>query len=214
MSDTTVAYFSPDKTCKLCVDASNYAVGSILLQWSIERLNVFLYGKHFHVFVDHQPLKFIFGPRNKGSPRVERWHLKLQGYNFDVTYKKEAETYQITYHVSIIQQYRLLSAIKLMNTSISSLSMTLEEIMKETDKDQELSDLKNRCKKYKRFVHEFAEHDGVILRCNRIVIPETIQKRTLDIVKAKQMLRSKVYLYNKDKEVKTLIKTCIACQAV
>ena len=99
--------------------------------------------------------------------------------------------------------------------------MTLEEIMKEIDKDQELSDLKNalrtndwnRCKKYKRFAHEFAEHGGVILRCNRIVIPTILQKRTLDIahdshlgiVKKKQMLRSKVYRYNMDKEVETLI---------
>ena len=32
----------------------------LTLVWADDKLHIYLYGKHFHAFVDHQPLKHIF----------------------------------------------------------------------------------------------------------------------------------------------------------
>ena len=64
--------------------------------------------------------------------------------------------------------------------------------------------------------------DDLILRDTRIVIPQRLQARTLAIaheghqglVKTKQLLREKVWFAFIDKKCETMLKDCLACQAV
>ena len=51
----------------------------------------FIYGKHFHAFVDHETLKHIFKPRSKLNTKLFRLQFHLQNYNFTVHYQKSAE---------------------------------------------------------------------------------------------------------------------------
>ena len=62
----------------------------LALVWTVDELHIYLYGKHFHAFVDHQPLKHIFKPLNKLNAKLYRWQLHLQ-HNFTVHYQKSAE---------------------------------------------------------------------------------------------------------------------------
>ena len=90
-----LGFYDPDKTLELHSDASNYAVGAVLIQSdenkgkqqiafisralhnreiryivtekealalvrAVDKLHIYLYGKHFHEFVDHQSLKHFF----------------------------------------------------------------------------------------------------------------------------------------------------------
>jgi len=51
--------------------------------WAIERLHIYLYGRHFTVFTDCRPVKLFFdNAKLKPPARIERWNLRLQGYNF------------------------------------------------------------------------------------------------------------------------------------
>ena len=103
-----LAFYDPDKTLESHNDASNYAVGAVLIQydenkgkqpiaflsralndreirysvtkkealalvWAVDKLHIYLYGKYFHAFVDHQPLKHIFKPRSKLNAKLFRW---------------------------------------------------------------------------------------------------------------------------------------------
>ena len=43
-----------------------------------------MYGRKFELETDHKPLKFIFGRLSKLSARIERWVLRLQGYDYRV----------------------------------------------------------------------------------------------------------------------------------
>ena len=121
-----LAFYERDKTLELHTDASNYAVGVVLMQydenkekqptafisralndreilysvtkegalalvWAADKLHIYLYGKHFHAFVDHQPLKHIFKPRSKLNAKLFRWQLHLQNYNLTVHYQKGAK---------------------------------------------------------------------------------------------------------------------------
>ena len=64
---------------------------ALALVWCVEKLHLYLYGKKFNVTVDHQPLKFIFSPKAKLNPRIARWQIRLQAYNFTVLYKQGSE---------------------------------------------------------------------------------------------------------------------------
>jgi hypothetical protein len=63
--------------------------------------------------------------------------------------------------------------------------------------------------------------NDIILRGNRIVLPERLWERTLalayeghqGIVKTKMLLRQKVWWPGIDAQVERLIKVCIPCQA-
>ena len=64
---------------------------ALALVWSIEKLQIYLYGKHFTAVVDHQALKYIFNPRSKLNAKIFRWQLELQKYDFTVKYQKGNE---------------------------------------------------------------------------------------------------------------------------
>ena len=270
---TTVAYFNPEKECKLWIDASNYAIGAILLQennngqehpisyisrslteteqkycitekealalvWAVEKFHIYLYGDKFTIFVDHQPLKQIFGPKNRGSPRIERWQLKMQCYRYQIVYKKGSSNisdFMSRLHtqseITANKSKYITNYIHFVAEHAIPHSMTLEQVKIETSRDKETLSLltairtgkfTNNTKKYEKYKHEFSEYDGIALRCNRIVLPLNLQKRALDIVheshsgiaKTKSFLRSNVYWYGMDRDVENCIKDCLSCQAV
>ena len=55
--------------------------------FACERFNDFLYGQRFTVENDHKPLKDIFKkPALKSPPRIQRFLLRLQKYQFSMNY--------------------------------------------------------------------------------------------------------------------------------
>jgi len=56
---------------------------ALAIHWSVMRLRHFLVGRKFLVYSDHKPLQFIFG-NEKASPKVIRWRMQLQEFNFKV----------------------------------------------------------------------------------------------------------------------------------
>ena len=48
------------------------------------------YGKQYTLQTDHRPLKFL-GASKFESPRIMRWALALQSYNFKVEYIQRKE---------------------------------------------------------------------------------------------------------------------------
>lgn len=68
---------------------------------------------------------------------------------------------------------------------------------------------------------ELSIQDDLVVRGTRLVLPDQLQKRTLDlaheghqgIVKTKQLLREKVWWPGIDRAVETMISHCLPCQA-
>ena len=259
---------------ELVTDASNHAIGGILLQkendqmkpvcyisraltppaelkysitekevlalvWSIEKLHLYLYGKSFNVYVDHQPLKFIFASNSKLNVRISRWQLKLQAYDFKVIYKKGE--LNIADFVSKncwdnaendSDEKEILNFVSFVCNSVVPKSMTLEEIKFESSKDKVLIAVKNALisdrwydnplvKNFEKFRYELCDNDGIILKGNKIMLPYSLQRKALDIVheghlgivKCKNLLRQKVYWSTLDRDVEDYVNKCISCQA-
>ena len=55
---------------------------ALALVWACGRLNIYVYERKFELEFDHKPLECIFGRVSKPSARIERWILRLQGYDY------------------------------------------------------------------------------------------------------------------------------------
>ena len=62
---------------------------ALAIVWAVERLHVYLYGGHFTLITDCKPVELILNnPQSRPPARIERWNLRLQDYDFDVSYTK------------------------------------------------------------------------------------------------------------------------------
>ena len=65
---------------------------ALAIVWAIERLHIYLYGKQFNLFTDCKSVQLIFSNSKSRPPaRIERWNLRLQGYNFQVVHTKGSQ---------------------------------------------------------------------------------------------------------------------------
>ena len=57
---------------------------ALALLWTCERLDLYVFGHEFKLETDHKPLEHIYGGKQKEATRIERWVLRLQGYQYNV----------------------------------------------------------------------------------------------------------------------------------
>ena len=58
---------------------------ALAVYWGILRSRMFLLGRKFKVLSDHKPIQYLFNS-DKVSPKLLRWRLALQEFDFQVTY--------------------------------------------------------------------------------------------------------------------------------
>ena len=58
---------------------------ALAVYWGIRRSRMFLLGRKFKVLSDHKPIQYLFNS-DKVSPKLLRWRLALQEFDFQVTY--------------------------------------------------------------------------------------------------------------------------------
>lgn len=116
-NEPVLAYPDFSKPFVLECDASKYAIGSVLSQdghpisyysrtlnpaeinySTIEKellscvdsckfYRPYLFGNHFTIMTDHQPLQWLFNLKNPNS-RLIRWRLRLDEYDYEIKYKR------------------------------------------------------------------------------------------------------------------------------
>lgn len=109
--------------------------------------------------------------------------------------------------------------------------MTTEEINVESGQDKMLTEVRNALKRGKleklqnsrlRILKELCVKDNIVLRGARIIIPDSLKKRTLSlahkgypgIVAMKHKLRCKVWWERIDKDAERVVKSCRGYQLV
>ena len=208
--------------------------------FGITRFHIYLYGRHFTLRTDHQPLLAILGPK-KGIPsiaalRMQRWATKLSAYSYDILYRASNE------HSNADGLSRLPQPNKSSGHTVDfsdvyqmeqlePLPVTAEDIRQNTLSDPFLQNIysyishgfprkvDDSIKPYLMCAPELSLTDGCIMRGQRVVVPTTLRQQVLKelheghlgIVRMKEIARSHIWWPGIDKDIECLAKSWEPC---
>ena len=210
---------------------------ALAVVWGCERFSLYLVGKRFDLITDHKPLETIYGnARAKPLPRIERWVLRLQPFDFNIKYRKGSENAadalsRLPVHEEVKRKSMADNYCYMVINNATPAAFTTAEIEQASADDPELSalrhsirhGLKYSCpKEYQKVFTELSTMGKIVMRGQRIVIPFAMRTRTLHlaheghqgIVRTKQRLRSKVWWPGMEEETEAIVKQCHVCQLV
>ena len=174
--------------------------------------------------------------------RIERWSLRLQEFDFTISHIKgtvnpadflsrhpfdiKTKTDNITeQYVNFVQNHACPEAISLQEIRDKTKNgITLQKVISKMQNKREEINIEN--KELKILLNLIPEltltPDGIILKQNRIVIPNELQHRVIEfthendlaIAKTMALLRENIYFVNMEAKVKAKISECILCAAV
>ncbi|XP_044731858.1 uncharacterized protein K02A2.6-like [Chrysoperla carnea] len=202
--------------------------------WACKHFFQYIYGRHFTLVVDNNPLKMILEP-NKQLPqltalRLLRYALFLRGFEYSIKHRPASSHQNADYFsrapLPCTDVLRIDEISKVFDLTIHQLStskaITAETIRQEINKDSELLKIKERLQNGKIRDPELSLHKGLVMRGQRVYIPSKLQPEILKelhathvgIVKMKAIARSVCYWPNIDRDIESLVKSCIPCALV
>ena len=198
----------------------------------------FIYDRSVTIVTDHKSLLHIMSPKSTSPPlRIQRWLLRLQGYEYTLEYQPGAknaadilsrsplpttstETEQVTeaFVNHITENAIPMSCTIRQIQDHTTNDVTLQKVVKAISSSRWPKD--PDIKPYFNARHDLSLYKNIILKGQRIVIPQDLQRHILDIahqshqgvIKTKHLLREKVWWPQIGKHVEDLILTCHACQ--
>jgi len=232
-------YYASRKLTDVESRYSQFEREALGVKWACQKFQLYLIGKKFEVRTDHKALLKVLSARaNPPSARIERWILYLQQFSFKVSHisgrenladilsrAPEGEEDVEESAASNIFAYS-------MTEDARPVAITMEKIKLESSRDETITLLKEAIRSgnwqkfqgtiYKAIRDELWTYGDILMRGNRIVMPESLWKNTLRLaheghqgmVRTKARLRTKVWWPQVDKQVEALIHSCHPCQLV
>lgn len=206
---------------------------ALSLVWGVEKFKLYLQGVKFTLVTDCKALKFLFGPRSRPCPRIERWVLRLQAYTYDIEHIQGCAN--IADSLSRLSESSPEPFDESMEGYIHSIvelavptAVTIDEVRKQSQKDDTIQkvqeslqtgSLEDMPKEFKPFSNELYSVDGLLLRGNRLIMPSILQNQVLElaheshpgIAAMKRRLRQKVWWPGLDKQAESWVKGCKQC---
>ena len=184
---------------------------ALAIVWAIEKLHIYLCGSHFKLITDCKPLQFIYNnPKSKPPARIERWNLRLQGYDFEAIHTGgncNPSDY-LSRHSSLREEDTTLAEeyVNFISSNAVPKAMTLAEIQHATTQDKTLQcvihltrnngwhNLNNLPQEYREanqaelhlFKHikdDLTVNNGVtvLLKGSQIVVPMQLREKAVSI---------------------------------
>ena len=234
--------FDSRATTKAEKNYSQIEIESLALLFGTLKNHMYLYGLPSYIAsTDHRPLLPLYQQAKPEIPaRVQRHKLQMQGYNYDLIFEPGSENpsdymsrHPAENHSTIGE-----TSINLVSNAImrqgSPDAVSTDEIVQAMQADQQLQRVKEFILQgyipprapdvapYKSIFQELSIDDsGIILRGERIVVPEALRSRIVrmaheghqGIVKTKQLVRSTMWFPGIDKAVEEAVAYCNPCQA-
>lgn len=209
---------------------------ALAIVWGIEKFHLYLLGSKFELITDCKALKFLFKPRSRPCPRIERWVLRIQSYNYEIKYEPGATN--LADALSRLSISNANNFDKPADQYVNQLlehatpkAVTLTKVIEATKQDEVLQELINAqqtgswtevLKDFKHFKSEIHSANGALMRGDRLIIPNSLQHQVLQCAHdghpgmslMKRRLRQKVWWPKLDDIVEKYVKSCGSCTLV
>lgn len=206
------------------------------LVWAVDKFQLYLLGTRFKLVTDCKPLLYLFKERAKPCARIERWVLRLQCYRYEVEYKPGSENLADAISrlaKSTPTEFDVASEACIYQIAMADIpdAVTVQEVETESTKDDEIQSVfrsldtgiwEGSSRQFKPFNTELCKVGHLLLRGDRLVIPNNLRARTLKVAHEshpgieimKRRLRLKVWWPHLDKDVEKYVRQCKACTLV
>ena len=202
-----------------------------------ERFRTYVYGKPFVIESDHKPLEMIqLKNLTAAPPRLQRMLLRIQHYNVTIKYRPGKELL-LADGLSRLPNPQEKDEIDLdvMVSTVLFSNAKIDELRNETLKDTVLRELLNTIirgwperrdnmqkdlRPYWCYRDELSVEDGVILKGDRVLIPESMRADVMKRLHAghqgveKCKLRAKISVFwdGINKDIEEVVQRCDVCQ--
>lgn len=206
------------------------------------KFNDYIYGKQIHIETDHQPLVTILNkPIHTAPARLQRMMLRLQKYNFTITYKKGkhmflADTLSRSPRDSPDEHTDDGADFEVMSVQHIS-SSRLKELQTHTAQDPVLqrlcsiiksgwpcsqSKLPAESREYFPFRDELTVDEDILMKGQRTVIPESLRSEYITIIHrvhpgldvTKRRARGIVFWPSLTKDIEKEVLSCSVCNSM
>ncbi|RXN30291.1 retrotransposon-like family member retr-1 [Labeo rohita] len=208
------------------------------LVFGLEKFHNYVYGlPTFTAETDHRPLIAIIKKNlNEMTPRIQRLMMKLQRYDFNLVYTPGkylvlADTLSraSTQNSENTTEEDVEIHVNLVRTAFPVSDAKSKQIAEETRKDDELEAvtdnmyngwLVSSSPKFHDIRDDLCVVDGILLKQNRIVIPQSLRQDILhriheghlSIEKCKRRARETVFWHGINKDIEKMVRQCDTCQ--
>ena len=216
---------------------------ALSIVFGVKKFSDFLLGKEFVIRTDHKPLVHIFNPSKSipqmSNARIQRWALFLSAFKFEIEHIK-GENNTVADALSRLPlpeedpdfhvPGEYVNLIEIINNNES---FDFDVVKECTDKDTLLCQVREFVKHgfpkvddkgdsilpFYKIRQDLSLHENALLYRSRVVVPEVLQKRVMDIlheghngiVAMKAEARSMVYWSNMDQDINQVTANCSFC---
>ena len=210
---------------------------AVAIMFAIARFHKYIWGRHFTIVTDNQPLKHIFNP-DKALPilaatRLQHWAAILTGYDFAIEHRKSEllcpvdALSRLPYanHIVDCASYNVLEGVPLAVCDIVSESLkdvTLSKVLSITriGWPSHCDDI--GISPYFKLRHELSIEEGCLMFGNRVVIPLSLQGKVLKllheghpgIVRSKLLARNLFWWPSMNRDIEVLCENCVSCATI
>lgn len=222
---------------------SQIDIESMAIYAGIMKCHIYLYGlKSFEVVTDHQPLLPLYNKfKENMPPRVKHHKIMTQGYNYTVRYEKGASNpsdylsrHPITTSVDADEcQEQWDMEVDALLKWIAPDAVSVQRLRQHTADCPQMQQLKAAIEQgyiggnqtdtqpYKKMFEELSVENGIILRGEQLIIPESLQREIIQIaheahlgrLKTSALIKETMWFPAIDRKVNELLDGCLACAA-
>lgn len=210
---------------------------ALAVVWATERFQMYLKGLEFTILTDHKPLVGIFNETSTPNKRQEGWVLRMQEYRYRIKH--------VPGEINIADPLSRLSEVLAEKTFDKSsedvlcsivevnrpAAVSMTDIIQSSKEDPDVQGIRkalqddmweDKLKKYAPFKSELVFAKEVLLRKDRIVVPQVLRETVIMLThighpgreKMKRRIRAAVWWPGIDADVEKFCKECVECQLV